>query len=78
MFRIISVADFGDNKSVCISKSEKGITIAQRMRVKQEESNKSIDMFLKGAFHIDSVSQLCLFRDAINIAIEELVAYEEQ
>lgn len=57
-----------DNRSLVLSSCSKGgYTIAQQLEVK--EGNHNMNVFLKGAFHIDDVSGLYNLRDALNVAI---------
>lgn len=57
-----------DNRSLVLSSCSKGgYTIAQQLEVK--EGNHNMNVFLKGAFHIDDINGLYNLRDALNVAI---------
>lgn len=65
----ISRAKVTDSRNVVISNCNKGgFTIAQQLEAKEGEKTTSV--FLKGAFHIDSLHGLYNLRDAINLAIK--------
>lgn len=69
-YKEISSAKVTEKRTIVISSCSKGgFTIAQRMDV--EENDKTTPIYMKGAFHIDSVSGLYSLRDAINLAIED-------
>ena len=57
-----------DNRSLVLSSCSKGgYTIAQQLEIK--EGNHNMNVFLKGAFHIDDINGLYNLRDALNVAI---------
>lgn len=59
------------NRSLVISEcSKNGFTIAQQLEVK--EGNHTMNVFLKGALHIDDVQGLYNLRDALNVAIQRI------
>ena len=59
------------NRSLVISEcSKNGFTIAQQLEVK--EGNHTMNVFLKGALHIDDVQGLYNLRDALNVAIQKV------
>lgn len=65
----VSKAKISDTRNAIISDCSKGgYTIAQQLIV--EENDKSITVFMKGAFHIDDIQGLYELRDALNLAIE--------
>lgn len=65
----ISKAKVTESRNIVISSCSKGgFTVAQQLEAKEGDKNTTV--FLKGAFHIDSVSGLYELRDAINIAID--------
>lgn len=69
-YKEISSAKVTEKRTIVISSCSKGgFTIAQRMDV--EENDKTTPIYMKGAFHIDSVNGLYSLRDAINLAIED-------
>lgn len=58
------------NRSLVISEcSKNGFTIAQQLEVK--EGNHMMNVFLKGALHIDDIQGLYNLRDALNVAIQK-------
>lgn len=58
------------NRSLVISECSKGgFTIAQQLEVK--EGNHTMNVFLKGALHIDDTQGLYNLRDALNVAIQK-------
>ena len=64
----------GDTKSIVISKCSKGgYTIAQQLLVVDENGNKNT-VFLKGALHVNDVSDLTKMRDALNNIINKVIA----
>lgn len=64
----LSRAKVTDSRNVVISGCSKGgFTIAQQLEAK--ENDKTTSVFLKGAFHVDSIHGLYNIRDAINLAI---------
>lgn len=66
----LSRAKVQDKRSIVISECSKGgYTVAQQLEV--EEGNKTTSVYLKGAFHIESIEGLYELRDAINMAIEK-------
>ena len=66
----ISKAKVSESRNIVISSCSKGgFTVAQQLEVK--EDGKSVNVFLKGAFHVETVEGLCAMRDAINLAIEK-------
>lgn len=68
----LSSAVVQENKSLVISACSKGgYTLAQQVSV-AEGSGKKINMYLKGAIHINNIDGLINLRDALNIAIEKL------
>lgn len=69
-YKEISSAKVTEKRTIVISSCSKGgFTIAQRMDV--EENDKTTPIYMKGAFHIDSVNGLYSLRDAINLAIKD-------
>lgn len=59
------------NRSLVISEcSKNGFTIAQQLEVK--EGNHMMNVFLKGALHIDDIQGLYNLRDALNVAIQKV------
>lgn len=64
-------AKIANSRNLVISACSKGgFTIAQQIEV--DEGNNSIYIFLKGAFHIDSISGLIAIRDALNETLQKL------
>lgn len=59
------------NRSLVISEcSKNGFTIAQQLEV--QEGNHTMNVFLKGALHIDDIQGLYNLRDALNVAIQRI------
>lgn len=72
----ISKAKVSDSRNIVISSCSKGgFTIAQQLEAKEGE--KTTTVFLKNAFHIESLDGLFELRDAINLAIEISTNNEE-
>ena len=77
----ISNAEITDTRSIVVSRCSKGgFTIAQKVNIK--EGDMTTPIFMKGAFHVDTLEGLYNVRDAINVAIlkaeqEEEIASEE-
>lgn len=68
----ISRAKITDSRSIIISECSKGgFTMAQRMEV-TEENGKKVQVYLKGASHINDLQGLYNLRDAINLAIKKI------
>lgn len=64
-------AAISESRDVVISEcSKEGYTIAQQLTAK--EGDTDVKVFLKGAFHIDSLEGLENFRDALNVSIEKM------
>ena len=71
VYNEISRAKVTDTREVVISDcSRGGFTMAQVMSV--QEGDVITPIFMKGAFHIDSIEHLYNLRDAINIAIKKI------
>lgn len=67
----LSSAKIQEEKNLVISECSKGgYTLAQQMVVK--DGTKKINIYLKGAIHINDVEGLHNLRDALNIAIAEV------
>ncbi len=65
----LSRAKITDSRNVVISSCSKGgFTIAQQLEAK--ENDKTISVFMKGAFHVDDLHGLYNIRDAVNLAIK--------
>ena len=64
-YKQISQVKINDNKYMVISECSKGgFTLGQKVIVKDAEN--TIEMFLKGAIHINSIDTLGEIRDAID------------
>lgn len=64
-------AKIADFRNLVISACSKGgFTMAQQVEV--NENGNPMCIFLKGAFHIDSISGLIAIRDALNETLQEL------
>lgn len=69
-YRELSKAEVSESRNIVISDCSKGgYTIAQQL-VAREEGDKVTTVFMKGAFHVDSIHGLYNLRDAINLAIQ--------
>ena len=65
----LSKARITDSRNIVISNCNKGgFTIAQQLEAKENE--KTTAVFMKGAFHVESLDGLYNLRDAINLAIK--------
>lgn len=65
----LSRAKITDSRNVVISSCSKGgFTIAQQLEAK--ENDKTISVFMKGAFHVEDIHGLYNLRDAVNLAIK--------
>lgn len=64
-------AKIANSRNLVISACSKGgFTMAQQIEV--NENGDPIYIFLKGAFHIDSISGLIAIRDALNETLQKL------
>ncbi len=71
-FEILAKAKIQDKRSIVISKhltGELGFTMAQQLNV--QDGPRIVPIFIKGAFHIDSLEGLYNLRDALNEAIRQ-------
>ena len=67
-FTELANCHIGAKRSVVISSLEDdSFTIGQQLEV--EEDGCTTNIFLKGAFHVDSIEGLCNLRDALTEAI---------
>lgn len=69
-FKILSKAKIKNQRTVIISKhltNGYGYTMAQQLDL--QEGTKVVPIFIKGAFHIESLEGLYNLRDALNEAI---------
>lgn len=65
----LSRAKVTDSRNIVISNCYKGgFTIAQQLEAK--ENDKTISVFMKGAFHVEDIHGLYNLRDAVNLAIK--------
>ena len=68
-YKEIACAKVNENKSLVISEcSEGGYTLGQRMTV--DDNGKKIEVFLKGAMHLDSLESLENIKNAFEKAID--------
>ena len=66
-----SKAKIANSRNLVISAcSNGGFTMAQQIEV--NENDNPMYIFLKGAFHIDSISGLIAIRDALNETLQKL------
>lgn len=77
MFDILSTVKIEENKNLVISQSNKGITIAQQLAVK-EQSGYVNKVYLKGSLHLSNVDSLIDLRNAINLAIEKVTKEKKE
>lgn len=69
----LAKANIRERCELVVSKCSKGgITLAQQLSVIGEDNNHIMDIFLKGAIHVDNLEGLKNMRDAINVAIKTL------
>lgn len=68
-YRELSRAKVTDSRNIVVSSCSKGgFTIAQQLEAK--ENDKTISVFMKGAFHVEDIHGLYNLRDAVNLAIK--------
>lgn len=68
----VAKARVNKNRSIVISEcSRGGYTLAQQLDVVEDDN--IIPVYLKGAFHVDSVDGLVELRDAVNLVISKAV-----
>jgi hypothetical protein len=68
----IGKARITKSRNMVISKCSKGgFTLAQQLEVKEEGSNKTIPIFMKGAIHVEGVEGLENIRDELDRIIDE-------
>lgn len=67
-YKEIGSGKINENKSLVISECSKGgYTLGQKITV--NDSGKKVDVFLKGAIHLDDINSLKNIRDAFNSVI---------
>lgn len=67
----LSSANIQDKKKIVISECSKGgYTLAQQ--IVTEDGGKKINVYLKGAIHINDVDGLRNLRDSLNVALEKI------
>ena len=79
-YKELAKVNVGDKRNVVISEydceSERGITVAQQIEI--EEGEHKVNMFFKGAFHLEDEKGLVNLRDACNCAIKKLEESKEK
>lgn len=66
----ISKAKITEKRNIIISTCNKGgYTIAQRLDT--DEDGEKVQVYLKGAFHVNDLQGLYNLRDAVNMAIKK-------
>ena len=55
-------------KAVLSTHSKGGYTLAQKVEI-EEDSRRSVSIFMKGAFHLKSLDEVYALRDMLNMAI---------
>ena len=78
----LAKAKIQDKRNIIISKvndedtsMELGFTVAQQIEI--EEAEHKVNMFFKGAFHLEDEQGLINLRDACNCAIKKLEESKE-
>lgn len=70
-YKEIASGKISENKSIVISECSKGgFTLAQKLTA--SDNGKNVDVFLKGAMHIDNIDSLVNVRNAFNEALEKI------
>lgn len=70
-YKELARANVTDSRSIVISScSRGGFTIGQQIQVKEAE--RTMNMFIKGAFHVKNMEGLYNLRDAVNMAISTI------
>ena len=70
-FKQIAFGKISKCRNVVVSEySGGGYTVAQQLEVDEEGIQTKV--FMKGAFHIESVADLVTMRDVINLAIKKI------
>lgn len=83
-YKEIAKTKIADNRHVVVSKveeQEENYTIAQYLEVHEEsQSNngKPLQVYLKGAIHVNGVSNLYSLRNMLNLAISEIEKENEE
>lgn len=71
VYKEIASGKINENKSIVISECSKGgYTLGQKLTM--NDNGKKVDVFLKGAIHLDSVQSLINIRDAFNETLEKI------
>lgn len=74
-YKEISSGKLSDTRQLAISEcSEGGYTLGQKIFV--DENGRKIEMFLKGAIHVQGLDELKDIRKAFDIAIEKIEGQE--
>lgn len=77
-YAFLSSGNISEKRSVVVSECcfNGGFTVAQKMEI--EEGNENTNVFMKGAFHIDSIDGLIAMRDALDEAIMKVTESKEE
>jgi len=71
VYKEIASGKINENKSIVISECSKGgYTLGQKLTM--NDNGKKVDVFLKGAIHLDNVQSLINIRDAFNETLEKI------
>ena len=71
VYKEISSGKINENKSIVISECSKGgYTLGQKLTM--NDNGKKVDVFLKGAIHLDNVDSLVNIRNAFNETLEKI------
>lgn len=69
-FKQIANAQISDKRQAIISKLDDGsFTIGQRLEI--NEGNKVMNIFLKGALHVNDIDCIRNLRDALNLVLDK-------
>lgn len=72
LYTKLSSASVQENKSLVLSACSKGgYTLAQQVSI-PDGKGKKMNMYLKGAIHIEDLDGIISLRNALNIAIEKI------
>lgn len=70
-FKQIASGKISKCRNVVVSEhSGGGYTVAQQLEVDEEGTQTKV--FMKGAFHIESIADLVTMRDVINLAVKKI------
>lgn len=71
VYKEIASGKINENKSIVISECSKGgFTLGQKLIM--NDNGKKVEVFLKGAIHLDDVQSLVNIRNAFNETLEKI------